>query len=93
MADSRPNSEGGEGDRDGLSSVSASGTTEEVGSGVASPFHSGEEMEVGEPGSPTDRTRTGSFTSEGSNADDMDVHEESGGGGRDTEDRGPRGPR
>ena len=34
MADSRPNSEGGEGDRNGLSSVSASGTTEEVGSGV-----------------------------------------------------------
>jgi hypothetical protein len=65
MADSRPNNEGGEGDRDGLSSVSASRTTEEVGSGAASPFQSaGEEMEVGDMASAT-TTPSASFREHG----------------------------
>jgi len=75
MADLRPDGEGGEGDRDGLSSVSASGTTEGIGSGAASPSLSGEEMEQGEPGSPEVRTRSGSFVSDGSNVEGMDYHE------------------
>jgi hypothetical protein len=82
MAEWSPHSEGAEGDRDGLSSASASGTTEGVGGGAVSPLHSEDEveMEVGEvASSPTAQTRVGSFTSESSNADDMDVHEDSGG--------------
>jgi hypothetical protein len=44
------------------------------------PNSEADEGDLGEAASsPKERTRTGSFTSEGNNADDMDVHEERGG--------------
>ena len=79
MADSHPNSDGGEGDQGGYSSASASGTTEGLGGGAVSPHYGEEQMETGEAApSPVRRARTGSSTSSSSNAEDMDNQDNSG---------------
>jgi hypothetical protein len=79
MADSSPNSEVGDGDRGEHSPTPVSGTTDGQGDGAVSALH-GQGMDEGEVAS-SPRTRSGSYVSVGSNADDMEVQEEEGGEG------------